>query len=345
MIASLLASSGAVAEIRRFYKMNETGVGRLDPFVCVDSKAQIEVECPDVIMLGDAESHNVTQPYQAARFDMLESTFERWRRGGKQLGDGTWELALFHHGLDEAFKTMTSDTARVSAWKKQKPGSLAAKYVEARMFYVHALRVKGRDPHTAPSAEAQAISSERLAKSLTLLRKLKRQMVDSPAWYDTHIAVLLEQGSVAQARKVFDEAVKRFPQYHPLYLTMSTAYEGQAFETFANQAVELTMQFEGRGLYARLYQQLEYAKELPFDLTRSRFPNWPQLKGGFEDLMQRYPASITLATSFASLACRTDDSELYRNMRSKASEYFIATRFSVIPAQACDARHQWKADT
>jgi len=344
LIASMLASSGATAHIERINKFNDTGVGRLDPFVCVDSKTRIEVECPDIMMLMDAESHEVTQPYQAAQFDQLESTFERWRRGGKQFGDGTWELALFHPGLNEAFKTLTSDTARLAAWKKQKPGSLAAQYVEARMYYVHALRVKGQDPHTAPSPEAKAISGERLAKAATLLRKLQPQMGDSPAWYDTRIAVLMEQGSVAQARKVFNEAVKRFPQYHPLYLTMSGAYKGHAFEAFANEAVELTRPFEGGGLYARLYQQLEYSKELPFELARSRFPNWPQLKAGYEDLMQRYPASIALATSFASLACRTDDSELYRKMRSKAAAYLLPQRFSVIPVEACDERHEWKSE-
>jgi len=342
LIASMLASGGADAEIRRIYQLNKTGVGRLDPFVCVDFKKQSEVECPDIVMVMDAWSHNVSQPYKAAQFDTLESTFERWRPGGKQLGDGTWELAVFNHGLYNAFQTMTSETERLSAWKKQKPGSVAARYVEARMFYIHALRVKGDDPHTVHSSEAKAISAERLAKAAALLRKLKPHMRDSPAWYDTQIAVLVEQGSVAQARKVFNEAVKRFPQYHPLYLTMSAAYKGKAFEAFANEAVELTKQFEGRGLYARLYRHIEQWHELPIDLQQSRYPHWPQLKAGYEDLIERYPASIALATSFASVTCRTDDSELYRTLRSKASAYLDPASFSVIPVDACDQRHGWK---
>lgn len=343
VIASLFSSSGAAAEIRRIYTPKFDGTGRPDPFVCVDFKAQKNVECPDIIFLLDAQSDDVTQPYQKAQFDILEATFERWRSGGEQFGNGAWELSVFRPGLDGAFTTVTSDTARVAAWKKQKPNSVAARFVEANIYYVHALRVKGSDPHSAASPEAQAISAERLAKAANLLRKLKSNMSDSPAWYDMSIAVLVKQGSVAEARKTFNAAVKRFPQYHPLYLTMAAAYKGAALEAFANEAVELTSQFEGRGMYARLFRQIELSEDLPVDLQRSRFPTWPQLKGGYEDLLQRYPGSIALATGFASVACRTNESALYRELRSKASAYFIAAQFSVVPVDACDQRHGWKA--
>lgn len=343
LIGSLLAPAAAAAKIDRIYQANFTAVGRSVPFKCVDTKSRAELACPDVIMLRDEQFKTITEPYRRGDFDALETAFERWRGGGKQLGDGTWELALYIPGLAHAFTTVSVDTAKLAAWKTKKPDSVAALYAEANLWYVHALRVKSNDPHAEPSKEAKQISAERLVRAAALLRKLEPRMSDSPAWYETRIAVLLEQGSVTEARKAFNEAVKRFPRYHPLYFTMGRAYTGRAFEAFANGAVESTMQFEGRGLYARLYRQVDNMNGTPFDPERSSIPRWTELRAGYEDLLQRYPSSIGLATSFASVLCRTDESEPYRRMRRRADAYLIVESFSVVPVEACDRRHGWSA--
>ena len=338
LVGAIFASSTAGAKIDRIYQPHATGMDT----VCMDRKTNTKLACPDVVVIQETRSRAVTTPYERDDFAALDKTFETWRDGGKQHGDGSWELALFIPGLAAGLTSVTADTEKLSAWRKMRPDSVAAQYAQAYAWYFYAVRVKGDDPHAKPPREARAIAADRLGKATALLLQLQPKMNDSPAWHELRIAVLVEQNAIAAARKAFDEAVARFPRFHPLYFAMSNAYKGPAFEQFANVAVKASRQFEGSGMYARLYQRVDYNTAMPFDPERSSLPRWTELRAGYTDLLQRYPASITLATSFASVACRSDDSELYRRMRTAADEYFSVRSFTVVPVEACDKRHGWK---
>ncbi len=339
--ATLLASASALGSIETVYRPRANG--QADPVICVDRKTNLERACPDSVLLLEAISKDVATPYQQGEFATLEATFARWRDGGTQFGDGSWELALFLPGLESAFTTVAADTAKLALWKQRYPDSTAALLAEAAMWTTHAARVLGRDPHVAPPKEASAIAAERLAKASALLQQLRKRMADSPAWHELRVTVLLRQGADPGARAAFDGARRRFPRYHPLYFRMSEAYSGAAFDAFAQRAQQLTAQFEGRGMYARLYRQVDHAAAMAFDPHHAPFPRWPLLRDAYEDLSQRYPDSVELATSYASLACRADDGETYRRMRSRADAHLIPARFAVIPVEACDRRHGWSA--
>jgi hypothetical protein len=155
-----------------------------------------------------------------------------------------------------------------------------------------------------------------------------------------NIAVLVAQGKTVQARRVFDEAVRRFPRYHPLYLAMSRAYTGEDFERFAIESVSLSRQFEGQGMYARLYKEVDQPLQMAFD-PQSPLPAWGRLRGAYDDLLRHYPSSLLIANAYASVACRSDDSQLYRQLREKADVSLDRDAFSVVPVEACDRRHGW----
>ncbi|SHH45489.1 DUF4034 domain-containing protein [Massilia sp. CF038] len=344
LLLAWCAHANAGARIERGHAFPRVPGTDFDAFECVDSVTRTARPCPDVTVIDDAQAAAVVQPYERADFDALEATFARWRDGGKQFDDGSWELALYLPGLTRAFTNLTADSAVLASWQKRKPGSLAAQIAQAQLWYVYALRVKGNDPHAVPGPEAQAIAAERLNQAAALLRTLKAPMRGSPLWYELAIAVARERAALPQARALFAEGSKRFPRYHPLYLSMSEAYTGAAFDTFAGQAVALTRQFEGSGMYARLYLQADRSNRMRFDPQRASLPGWPRLRAAYEDLLQRYPDSIGLATSFASAACRAEDSPLYRQLRSRADVYLLSERFILVPVEACDRRHGWTAD-
>jgi len=325
----LLASAPATAEVLR------TDVRPS----CVNTTT-VRVTCADIDLIGRQMLESVALPYQRDDFNALDTALALWRDGGRQFADGSWELALFLPGLEEGLTTVTQDTAKLAAWRRAKPDSAAAQLAEAWVWYVHARRVKGRDPHAAIPAEAQSIARERLARASAVLARLRKTLDDSPVWHEMKIALLVEQGALPAARRVFDDAVKRFPRYHPLYLRMSRAYTGAAFDQFAHEAARLTEKFEGQGQYARLYLAVDSPMQMPFD-PRLPMPAWDSLRAAYDDLMQRYPASVRIATSYASVACRSHDSELYRRMRAKADAYLVAAAFNVVPLEICDRRHGW----
>lgn len=337
---SLCASAGAAAKINRSFG-SEPGSDRLVAR-CTDSTTHAVLACPDNAVIPQKLSDDIRAPYERGEFDQLEKTFAAWRGGGEQFADGTWALALYLQGLGGAMTTLTADSEKLAKWKQTQGNTEAAQLAEALMWYVHARRVTGYSVHEPVSAEAKAIARERLAKAGALLAKLRPRMQDSPAFFELQILVLVEQGLPAQARKVFNTAVKRFPQYQPMYSAMSRAYTGDAFAAFVDQSVRLTEKFEGRGAYARLYLLLDDAYHMHAQ-EKWPAPSWERLREAYDDLVQRYPSSLGIVTSYAAVACRSDDSELYRRLRTRADAYLIADVFTVIPLEACDRHHGWTA--
>lgn len=104
---------------------------------------------------------------------------------------------------------------------------------------------------------------------------------------------------------------------------------------------------EGVGLYARLYQLVDYQDGgLPFPGDADGPPDWETLKSRYESLMRRYPSSMGIVADFASVACRSPDSLLYRSLRSRIvgneKDAYRSTggNFQV---DICDRRHHWQA--
>jgi hypothetical protein len=196
--------------------------------------------------------------------------------------------------------------------------------------------------------ESLALFAEDLEKSRLVLATRSRDFGTCPAWAALQIEVLAGLGKGKQARAVFDEGIAAFPGYHPLYLAMAHAYSPElggsaaAVDAFAREAVVLGKGFEGKGLYARIYQSMDSVHELPFLPGHSATPSWPLLRDAYSDLLAAYPDSYLLANAFASVACRSGDGALYRRQRTRANGYLLQRAFSMSSTDACDLKHGWR---
>ncbi len=84
------------------------------------------------------------------------------------------------------------------------------------------------------------------------------------------------------------------------------------YELFADSVAEQTKNFEGMGMYARLYWLVDRRQGIPFTNDPLAPPSWKKLRAGYEDLIRLYPSSIHNLGKYAGVACRSTDGELYR---------------------------------
>jgi hypothetical protein len=114
----------------------------------------------------------------------------------------------------------------------------------------------------------------------------------------------------------------------------------ELYERFADQVAEQTRGFEGWGMYARLYWLVDQRRDLPFVNEESAPPHWKKLRSGYEDLVRLYPSSMHNLGKFAGVACRSNDGELYRQLRAKIDGYEQGADM-LDPIDVCDRRHGW----
>ncbi len=344
-VACVLASSSsqdASAAIRKSW--NLTRGSNVLVAQCNESVKNVPVECPDAAVMHDEGAGLIQLAFEQSDFEKLDSTFNQWCSGEDRFGDGTWKLASFTDGLRRAY---TADRAqKLKAWQQLKPTSYAPKFAQVEMWRHNAWA--GRVNSTAPrTKEGQAIFAQSLAKAIAILREIEAMSGTCPAWYPLQIKVLIDQGKTAEARRVFDKGVARFPQFHELYFAMARAYEPgwggstAAYGAFADESVKLAKGFEGSSMYARIHLLVDDGSALPFDAEDPASPPWSKLKAGFDALIKTYPSSYIHANDFAYVGCRSNDSTLYRQLRSKAHLY-LSGKFAEV-SDICDRRHNWTA--
>ncbi len=320
--------------------------------VCTNLELQKQVPCPDSDLAFAETQVPLHNAFHAKDFKTLDSLYGQWCKGTDRFPDGTWKLAQFGKGMYDLFtawNTWTKHLDDLKAWQQSRPDSGAALYAEAIYWRAYAWNARGEGYAKDVSKEGWELYRERLTKAKAILTKLQASDSGCAAPYALIIGVLIDlSASDRQLRPVFFEAVRRYPEYHPIYLAMARRYEPKwggsraAYETFADEAAKLTRSFEGMGMYARVYWFVDYHEGIPFDIHAGRPPVWKKLRAGYEDLVRLYPSSLHILGKFADVACRSNDSDLYRALRSKIVGYESAAKM-LDPIDACDRRHKWSS--
>lgn len=317
---------------------------------CVDDVSNKAVECPDTMQFYETAGFYVDHLQSLRRFNQLDELFNTWCTGKDRFPEGTWKLAQYQSQFARLFTTWNtwdrySDFLR--DWKSERPGSEAARFTEALYWSRYAWHARGTNYAHTVSGEAWELFKERLQKADAILSAPRPLEKDCAAWYPLQIEVARLLGKSAQARAAFDAGVKRYPQYHSIYFAMAATHEPKwggsaaAYDKFAEEATRLTRGFEGRGMYARLYWIQDATHGMPFDPDNPTSPTWKKLRAGYDDLLKKYPANYHITNQYASVACRSDDSVMYRKLRSRSKGFLIEKNFRIVPVRACDRRHSW----
>lgn len=317
---------------------------------CTNMELMKQVPCSDSEMFFHEGSALVQRAINAKDFDQLDKLYEQWCTGNDRFPDGRWKLSQYGNGLSEnfsAWNTWVKDLATIKMWEKIRPKSEAAQYAEAIYWRMYAWKARGSGYASSVSKEGWEIFRERLTKSKDILDTLRTTPPQCPAPYPLTLSVLTDLGaSEEQLLSVYSEGTRRFPEYHNIYFSMATHYQPkwggsvEKYDAFAKRAANQTKKFEGMGMYARLYWLVDYESGIPFYEHTAQPPEWKNLHEGYEDLMRKYPSSMHNLGKYADVVCRTSDSKLYRELRSKIDGYEQSVEM-VDSVDVCDKRHLW----
>jgi len=323
--------------------------------VCANAESMKQIPCPDSELFRSEGERPVQWAFGETDFKRLDALYTQWCTGKDRFPDGRWKLAEYESGLASIFpynKNWGKDLSTIKAWQKSNPKSEAAMYAEASYWRQYAWEARGTGMSSTISKEGWELFKERLEKSINTLTRLNIQSSSCPAPYALTIKVLTDMGATdKQLSAVYSEGARRFPEYHNIYFSMARHYEPKwggsiaQYEAFASEVAEHTKAFEGMGMYARLYWLVDNRYDIPFSPQLSTPPRWNKLHVGYEDLMHRYPSSLHNLIQYTNVVCRSNDSQLYKQLREKLVNYENITDSMYDPIDVCDRRHGWKPKT
>jgi hypothetical protein len=308
------------------------------------------VPCPDSELFVLEGSLPVQAAFNDNDFKSLDRIYEQWCTGKDRFLDGRWKLSQYGDALYQLFETWRDwPTAlrMIKAWQQSPPGSNAALYAEAVYWRAYAWSGRGGGFADTVSREGWELFHERLVFAKAALIELKKRGRDCPAPYVAWLNILLESGATEEElQAVYKEGIGKYPEYQNIYFAMSRHYDpkwggtAEKYESFASQVAEQTKEFEGMGMYARLYWLVDNKNSVPFRGEASSPPHWQKLKAGYDDLVRLYPRSFYNLGKYAGVACRSSDSELYRKLRTRIAGYEQTAAMND-PVDVCDRRHKW----
>ncbi|MBB6563711.1 hypothetical protein HNP48_006435 [Acidovorax soli] len=195
-------------------------------------------------------------------------------------------------------------------WLAKAPQSTLAAMVLANAYNQQAWAHRG-------DGYAHTVRDEDMRTFLELNQKSLRALFThaefgrkDPNWWAQLLTFALYSGIDRQSyTKLSQDAIAAFPKNHDVYFAISLGLMPQwggsrkAIADLAAQAVENTKAEEGQAFYARVYWNLYswLATDGPAVFTRPDV-NWPRIRAGFEDLIQRYPSSVNF-NAYARLSC------------------------------------------
>lgn len=319
---------------------------------CSDEASGKPLDCPDAAVKDAKGKDPVQIAFNQEDYAELDKIFDRISSGEERFADGSSYLQTYLVALDEIYaarQRWDGDLGRIKQWQSERPASSAAKFAEARYWYTYAWQARGSAFASKVTKESWTLFHERLAKANAVLDEMKPLAKQIPGWYTQKIQMATDAGDDKLARAMFDEGIAQHPHFYAIYLAMARSFQArwggsdEALEQFADEAVKMAQGFEGRGIYSRIFSTVDNTHGTPFMSEKNPLPSWKKLNAGFAELIKLYPKSDKLLNQYTSVACRSDDSKLYRQLRTKLGAYLDEKMFTVVAVDVCDRRHKWKA--
>jgi hypothetical protein len=212
----------------------------------------------------------------------------------------------------------------LAKWRRQFPLSDGPDLIEALLFQSWAWQARGHGYAKEVSPQAWAEYAQRIEMADAALTDAADKSQRSPAYYPLAISLGVDQSKNRQdLQRLADNSLEEFPDYYPPHRAMIRAYLPKWGGSYVEiddyvEHVQAKVPAERqREMYARLYTTLASLSEEEVDLFVETIANWPKVKEGYEDMLDRYPHSDWLRNLYAGMACRARDAETYRALMSE----------------------------
>jgi len=304
---------------------------------------------PRGIYVFAAEVHALWLKRDYAKLDEL---LDRWTKPEERFDDGRTHLMAVSRGMDFALsrhpdpKDWEQELEKVGEWRRQNPQSTAVDIVEVEILQRWAWSARGTGYARTVTQEGWKLFHERMNRAQEVLFRSKDRSSSNPLWFSEYLEVALQLGwERAEHRALYDAAISRFPDFHPLYFSMIRALDPswngsiEEIDAYIAQVVKQTEARQGKIMYARLYWYLAGTQGEDFSLFEDSAANWADMKAGFEQLIAATPKSNWNLNNFATFACRAGDADTYRKLRKQIGEEFYEDAWpSNYTMEVCDER-------
>lgn len=286
-----------------------------------------------------------------AEWQKLDALIDGLVASSERHEDGRYRLYLVTTAVSDWLDAWDEEQDRLfqqrfDEYERDIPGSAFAPILRAMQLRTTAWRARGSGYASTVTPEGWKLFKQRISKAWEILQQSKARSSRVPTWYEQSIITGMDAGVPdAQVTALFNEGIRRFPGFHPLYFTYIRQFTpkwGGDYETardFIEAQVAAKTNPEGEILYARLYWLLDQYSGHDPDFLADSLLNWPRMRNGFELLMKQYPQSKWNQANFAAFACRSGDANTYLKWRDRlpAGEFRRAAPEG-LSLEVCNAR-------
>ena len=260
-------------------------------------------------------SLTVNSSLQEREFAKVERMYDEFLATKPHSADGKLLMGGFLEGLDGVFRSYDEAASKqlLEDWEKKLPNSKVLPLAKPIMLQRQAWKIRGGNYAGQVPGESMRLFAQKLEAAWKVLGETQDAGRDSPLWYWAALVVAGSSGAPPDRMDaIFTEAVKRFPDFLPIYYTRMNyllPQWGGSFEevdNFIRESVVRTERDYGSAFYVWLY--LDVVRKNRGDPFQQTELSWPRMRKGFEDMIARYPDPFN-KNVFATFACRARDKE------------------------------------
>jgi hypothetical protein len=249
----------------------------------------------------------------AGKYPELDLMASEFRKNQTQFANGYWKLTLFYAALcDLETEAPEGDWQNridlLQHWFEEDPDSITPRVAFARGLVVYAWHARGNSWAWKVPSDAWPLVYERVAQAKRILEAARNLPEKCPYWYTTWMtAALLGRVSRQEYDEVYDEGIKNFPTYAPLYFAKVWYLQERWFGTrgeWEKFAAECGRKF-GRNQNDILYAQIVWFlhdQHIFGDPIAESGADWFRVRRGFDAMRRRYPHSIFVLSEYCSLS-------------------------------------------
>jgi hypothetical protein len=273
----------------------------------------------------------VWESMRYADFQRLETLYQNLLKKNEKTPAGTAKLAIYYNELNARLprhasvaqkKTMLE---KAKAWAQETPSSVAAQIFLANAV---AANVPGENAIlSTPEANRQKAAADR-ERAMNVLELVRQDAKNDPEWQRAMLMLLWDsQAPAGDIERLIQQAMSEQIDYPELYFAAATYLNSQPdnaasrIDTLARDAVKATRKRQGQSMYARIYWYLDQAAYNGKLFEKSQV-RWADMKRGFDDMVERFPAAWNL-NAYAYYACRAGDYKTMEQVVGRIGERLV----------------------
>jgi len=288
--------------------------------IAVSTTSAVGARAPDVNRIRE----DVKRAYLDEDFAVIERMIEEFRRTDARTVSGTQKLPHVYDMLSSyealfgsvTYKTMGKAEQIARKWVAQRPESPVAQMMIAEVMLARSYMVRGSGYVSAISPEQYAAFLKMLAQADFYLRSIKATASRDPHWHVLMMRIQMHTVDQYTFKTYADEALDAFPKYLAIHWTLVSKAQAKwgGSSDWVDYWLDRIEQASSPEDYARSYWYV-------FDDT---FPDihqadWPRLKAGMDDVVDRYPTDWNL-NAFAYFACVSEDRKALRELLDRIGD-------------------------